>query len=197
MALAMDEPNWAVLIAKDAAARGIILPRAYFPVTALAEMDLPVAPELALAIARRESEFDPAIVSPADARGLMQILPGTADLMATRLGITVDTADLTRDAGLNARLGSEYLAQLIEEFGTATILVAAGYNAGPGRPRRWIEELGDPRAPGVDVIDWIEAVPFTETRNYIMRVMESVYVYRARLAGGPVPLRLSDELKGR
>lgn len=197
MALAMDEPNWAVLIAKDAAARGIILPRAYFPVTALAEMDLPVAPELALAIARRESEFDPAIVSPADARGLMQILPGTADLMATRLGITVDTADLTRDAGLNARLGSEYLAQLIEEFGTATILVAAGYNAGPGRPRRWIEELGDPRARGVDVIDWIEAVPFTETRNYIMRVMESVYVYRARLAGGPVPLRLSDELKGR
>lgn len=197
MALVMDEPNWAVLIAKDAAARGIILPRAYFPVTPLAAMDLPVPPELALAIARRESEFDPAIVSPADARGLMQILPGTADLMARRLGIAVDHAALTQDADLNARLGSAYLAQLIEEFGNATILVAAGYNAGPGRPRRWVTELGDPRNPDVDVIDWIESVPFTETRNYIMRVMESLYVYRARLAGGPVPLRLSTELKGR
>jgi soluble lytic murein transglycosylase len=156
-----------------------------------------VAPELALAIARRESEFDPAIVSPADARGLMQILPGTADLMARRLGIEVETAALTRDAELNARLGAEYLAQLAEEFGQSVVLIAAGYNAGPGRPRRWVQEFGDPRMPGVDPIDWIEAVPFTETRNYIMRVMESLVVYRARLAGAPVPLRLTEELSAR
>lgn len=196
-ALDAGEPNWAVLIAKQAAGRGIILPRAYFPVTGITDMALPVPSELALAIARRESEFDPGVVSPADARGLMQVLPGTAELMARRLGITIDTADLTRDANLNARLGAEYLAELVEEFGSATILVAAGYNAGPGRPRRWVEELGDPRSDSVDAIDWIEAVPFAETRNYIMRVMESVYVYRARLSGGPVPLRLSAELKGR
>ena len=197
MALALGEPNWAVNIAKHAAQREIVLPRAYFPVTGLAEMSLPVPAYLVLAIARRESEFDPAVVSPADARGLMQVLPGTARMMAERLGIAFDEAALTRDGPYNARLGAAYLDQLRAEFGNSIVLVAAGYNAGPGRPRRWLQELGDPRDPAVDPIDWIESIPFAETRNYVMRVMESVWVYRARLAGRAVPLNPTADLRGR
>lgn len=193
-----DEPNWALNLAKDAVARGeeIVMP-AYFPLTDLATQELPVPAPFALAIARRESEFDHRVVSPADARGLMQILPGTGELVARRLGVEFDEARLTADAGYNARLGATYLAGLIEEFDGATALVAAGYNAGPGRPRRWIGEIGDPREPDVDVVDWVESVPFSETRNYIMRVMEAVEVYRARLAGRPVAFNLRDELRGR
>ncbi len=196
LALALGEPNWAVNVGKVVANRGIIVPHAYFPLTELAEMDLGIPTELALAIARRESEFDAAVISPADARGLMQLLPSTGELVARRLGIGFDAGRLTSDAAYNAQLGAGYLEQLIGEFGDATILVAAAYNAGPGRPRTWVQSLGDPRNAGVDPIDWIESVPFTETRNYIMRVMESLYVYRARLNGGPVDLRLSEELRG-
>ncbi|MFD1911507.1 transglycosylase SLT domain-containing protein [Halodurantibacterium flavum] len=197
MALEMGEPNTALLIAKQAAARGVILPEPYFPLTSLADLDMPVRRELALAIARRESEFDHTVISPAGARGLMQVMPGTAEMMARKLGEPYDFARLTRDADYNARLGTAYLAVLIEEFGSNPVLVAAGYNAGPGRPRTWIRTLGDPREADVDVIDWVEMVPFTETRNYIMRVMESRMIYRARLAGGPVPLTMVAEMKGR
>ena len=174
LALAIDEPHIAMLIAKQAAGRGVILPRAYFPVTELATADLAIPPALALAIARRESEFDEGIVSPAGARGLMQVMPATARLMSDKVGVPYDKARLTSDGLYNARLGSAYLAQLIDEFGPAITLVAAGYNAGPGRPRRWIDQLGDPRKSDVDPIDWIESVPLTETRNYIMRVAESL-----------------------
>jgi soluble lytic murein transglycosylase len=196
-ALDLGESNWAVLIAKQAAARGIILPAAYFPVVDLGASDPAVPPELALAIARRESEFDPAAVSPAGARGLMQVMPATAERMAARLGLPYALARLTSDPVYNARLGIAYLADLRAEFGASPLLVAAAYNAGPGRPRRWIEEIGDPRAPGVDPVDWVEMVPFAETRTYIMRVVESLPVYRARLAGRIQPLRLTDEMKGR
>jgi soluble lytic murein transglycosylase len=194
LALALGEPNWAVNIAKAAAGRAIVLPRSYFPLTDLAETDLGIPPDLALAIARRESEFDAGVVSPAGARGLMQVMPATGELVARQLGMEFEPARLLGDPVYNARLGAGYLARMIEEFGDATMLVAAAYNAGPGRPRRWIEELGDPRNGEVDPVDWIESVPFTETRNYIMRVMESIQVYRARLAGGPVELRLYHEL---
>lgn len=197
MVLGLGEPNFALVIAKRAAARGHILPRAYFPMGAPAEMDLPIPSELALAIARRESEFDPAAVSPAGALGMMQLLPGTAELMAGRTGLSYSRTRLTTDADYNTRLGAAYMAQLIREFGDSVILISAAYNAGPGRPRRWIQDLGDPRDPGVDPIDWIENVPFAETRSYIMRVMESLMVYRALLAREPVPLRMRDDLAGR
>ncbi len=197
LGLDWGEANTALTIAKLAASRGIILPRAYFPVTELASMDLPVDAALALAIARRESEFDPAAISPAGARGLMQVMPGTAEMVSRRLGEEYQLARLTGDPRFNARLGAAYLAELREEFGASTILVAAGYNAGPGRPREWVRTLGDPRAPGVDPVEWIEMVPFTETRNYIMRVMEALWIYRARLSGAPIPLTLTDELKAR
>jgi soluble lytic murein transglycosylase len=196
MALALNEPHIAVLIGKHAAERGIILPRAYYPVTDLVPDGLAVSRAFALAIARRESEFEPSARSPADARGLMQLLPGTAKMMAQKSALPFDEARLTRDPGYNAILGAAYLKQLVDEFGPSIALVASGYNAGPGRPRRWIAEYGDPRRADVDVIDWVESIPFTETRTYVMRVIEGVILYRAKLRGSPGPVNVTGELKG-
>jgi len=193
--LARGEPNFAINIAKLAVQSGIILPQAYFPRTGLENASLPAPADLVMAIARRESEFDPAVISHADARGLLQVLPGTGALMARRLGIDYDPARLTTDPAFNALLGAAYLDQLIDEFG-ALPLVAAGYNAGPGRPRRWITEFGDPRDPAIDPIDWVERIPFAETRNYVMRVLESLILYRAILNGETGPIRLSEILRG-
>ena len=189
------EPNFAINIAKLAVQSGIILPHAYFPRTGLEHATLPAPSDLVMAIARRESEFDPAVVSHADARGLLQVLPGTGALMAQRLGIEYDPARLTTDPDFNALLGAAYLETLIDEFG-ALSLVAAGYNAGPGRPRRWIDEFGDPRDPAIDPVDWVERIPFAETRNYVMRVLESLILYRAILDDGSGPIRLSAALRG-
>ncbi len=175
----------------------MVVPEAYFAEVDLGLAHSPVPLELALAIARRESEFNEEVVSPVGARGLMQLMPGTARLMADKLGEEYDLAALTADPAYNARLGTAYLEKLIEEFGQAITLVSAGYNAGPGRPRQWIERFGDPRADDIDPVDWIEHIPFTETRNYVMRVAEAMVIYRARLAGAPQPIRLTDLLKGR
>jgi soluble lytic murein transglycosylase len=145
MALSMDEPHIALLIAKAAAERGIILPRAYFPVPAMVPDGLPVSRALALSIARRESEFEPTVISPAGARGLMQVMPGTAEMMADETGLAYDPARLTSDPAYNVAKGAAYLRVLIDEFGPSVAMIAAGYNAGPGRPRRWATEFGDPR----------------------------------------------------
>ncbi|MDB6453996.1 lytic transglycosylase domain-containing protein [Falsirhodobacter sp. 20TX0035] len=196
MALAIDQPNIALNLAKMGAGRGIILPAAYYPIPDLVPDGLPVTRAFALAISRRESEFDPAVVSPAGARGLMQVMPETAKKLANGLGADFSTARLTADPAFNVRLGSTYLAQMIEEFGPAVSLVASGYNAGPGRPRQWIAAMGDPRDPAVDVVDWVEDIPYAETRSYVQRVVESLVIYRARLAGVPVPVRVTDELRG-
>ena len=196
MALSLDEPHFAVLIGKQAAERGIILPRVYYPVTDLVPDGLAVSRALALSIARRESEFDPGVVSPAGARGLMQVMPETARMMATKLGKGFDRARLTSDPAYNAALGSEYLKQLLEEFGPSIALIASGYNAGPGRPRAWVEQFGDPRRDDVDVVDWVEMIPFSETRTYVMRVAESVVIYRAKLKGEAGPIDITAELKG-
>jgi soluble lytic murein transglycosylase len=190
------EPHLEVLVAKAAAERGLILPEAYFPVPDFVPDGLSVSRALALAIARRESEFDPAARSSADARGLMQVLPGTAKIMAERLGKPFDAGKLTRDPAYNVALGAAYLAEMAEEFGPSIALIAAGYNAGPGRPRRWIGEFGDPRNPDVDVVDWVETIPFAETRTYVMRVAEGVVIYRAKLKGEVGPVRITEELRG-
>ncbi|ARE39460.1 Soluble lytic murein transglycosylase precursor [Rhodovulum sp. P5] len=195
LALRLGEPHVALKIAKVAARDGNVMMGAYFPVTDLAQAAHPVPTELVMSIARRESEFDPAVVSGAGALGLMQLMPRTAQAMATRLDVAYVSADLTRDAGYNARLGAEYLARLVEEFGPNPVLVAAAYNAGPSRAHRWVGDRGDPRSAGVDVIDWIEMIPFRETRNYVMRVTEALPVYRARLTGQAEALHLSQELK--
>ena len=195
--LEAGEPHIAVLIGKQAAERGVILPRAYFPLTDMVPDTLPVSRALALSIARRESEFDAAVISPAGARGLMQVMPGTAKEIAPAAGLPFNPGRLTSDPAYNVALGSAYLRKLIDEFGPAVALVASGYNAGPGRPRRWITEFGDPRREGVDAVDWVETIPFTETRTYVMRVVESVVIYRAKLKGSVGPVRITGELTGK
>ncbi|MFO1202643.1 MAG: lytic transglycosylase domain-containing protein [Tabrizicola sp.] len=196
MALDWGEPHLAVLIAKAAAERGLILPHAYYPVPDFVPDGLAVSRALALSIARRESEFDPAARSSADARGLMQVLPGTAKHMADKLGKTFDASKLLSDPAYNVTMGSAYLAEMVEKFGPSIALIASGYNAGPRRPERWMAEFGDPRRPDVDVVDWIETIPFAETRTYVMRVAEGVVIYRAKLKGAVGPVRITEELKG-
>ncbi len=196
LALQMNEPHIAVLIGKAAAERGVIIPRAYFPVPDMVPDGLKVSRALALAIARRESEFDPAARSKADARGLMQVLPSTAKIVAAELGLEYEAGKLLTDPAFNVQMGAGYLAKMVQEFGPSIALVASGYNAGPGRPRRWIGEFGDPRQAETDIVDWVETIPFTETRTYVMRVVEGVVIYRAKLRGSVGPVRISDELRG-
>ena len=198
-AIDAGEPHLAVMIGKTVARRGEIVPVPYYPLHPLAQSDLPVPAELALAIARRESEFDPIVVSGAGARGLMQVMPKTAEQVARRLGLSAEhsTERLTADPVYNARLGSRYLAELVEEFDGNIIMVAAGYNAGPSRPANWMRRFGDPRGKSIEtMVDWIESIPFDETRNYVMRVSESLPVYRARLGQTPLPVPFSEEILG-
>lgn len=196
LALRMNEPHVALLVAKAAAERGVILARSYYPMPEMVPDGLPVSRALALAISRRESEFDPAAQSPAGARGLMQVMPATAQTVAKALGEKFTTARLTIDPPFNVRIGSTYLRDLADQFGPAIALIASGYNAGPGRPKKWMAEFGDPRSGEVDVVDWVETIPFTETRTYVMRVAEGVVIYRAQLKGEAGPVRILSELTG-
>ncbi|WP_191287137.1 lytic transglycosylase domain-containing protein [Aliiroseovarius zhejiangensis] len=191
----VDEPHLQVMIAKQAARVGLTIPRPYYPTPDIGRGNRTVPRALELAIARRESEFDPSVMSGVGARGLMQLMPGTASDMAKRLDMPYSKSRLITDPEYNTRLGSEYLAKLIEDFGMNPVLVSVAYNAGPTRATRWSEQLGDVRAGSTDIIDWIEHIPFRETRNYVMRVAESLPVYRARLTGKTEPLSLSKELK--
>ncbi|WOC15179.1 lytic transglycosylase domain-containing protein [Pseudochrobactrum sp. MP213Fo] len=139
---------------------------------------------LAYAIARQESEFNISAVSSAGARGLLQLLPGTAKGVAQRAGLSYSDKRLTTDAAFNATLGAHYLGEQIERFNGSYILTFAGYNAGPRRATEWVAKYGDPRGQSIDqVVDWIERIPYTETRNYVQRVMENYAVYKSRLYG--------------
>lgn len=129
------------------------------------------------AIARQESQFDRQIISPAGARGLMQLMPGTARDTADKIGLTYDFDRLTSDPTYNIMLGSSFFANMLDSFGGNYVLAIAAYNAGPGNVRKWIDANGDPRMPGVDVVDWIEAIPFSETRGYVQHVLENAVVY--------------------
>ncbi len=133
-------------------------------------------------IARQESAFLPAVVSKAGAKGLMQMIDSTARHTATKAGLPFDGNRMLTDAAFNAQLGAAHLGELLAEQGGSYILTFAAYNAGGGRVKQWIEAYGDPRKPGVDPIDWVERIPFTETRNYVQRVMANVGMYEAIFA---------------
>ncbi|MEL6681037.1 MAG: lytic transglycosylase domain-containing protein [Pseudomonadota bacterium] len=192
----MDEQYYTLLLGKTALTRGILIPAIYFPVHDLAQMDLPVDPALALSIARRESEFNIGIGSPVGALGLMQLMPATAEEVAGFLDLPYSRGRLTSDWEYNATLGAKYLQILQDEFGPTPVLIAAGYNAGPSRPNIWMDERGDPRLREMDVVDWIEHIPFRETRNYVMRVTESLPIYRAQLTGETGPVTFTELLIG-
>ena len=179
----IDEHYYTLLLAKVAVTRGMVIPTIYYPIHDIAEMDLPVDASLSLSIARRESEFNEGIGSPVGALGLMQVMPATAEEVAGDLGLPYSKSRLTADWPYNARIGAAYLAYLTEEFGPTPVMIAAGYNAGPSRPKTWMNERGDPRLREMDIVDWIEHIPFRETRDYVQRVTESIPIYEARLTG--------------
>lgn len=143
----------------------------------------PVDPALVLAMIRQESAFDPGAVSPSGARGLMQLMPETARHVAGAIDVDYSPGRLTTDGGYNVELGQAYLSTLLEAFDGSYVLAFAAYNAGPARVRQWLDTYGDPRRGDVDVIDWIEMLPYEETRNYVQRAIENMWVYRARLGG--------------
>jgi soluble lytic murein transglycosylase len=128
-------------------------------------------------ITRQESSFDRAAVSPVGARGMMQLMPGTAREVSGKLGLEYDAGRLTRDPDYNIMLGSRYFETLLSYWGGSAPLAVASYNAGAGNVRKWITQFGDPRLPGVDMIAWIENIPFTETKGYVQRVLENAVVY--------------------
>lgn len=192
----MDQPYFQVLIGKTAVTRGVLVPSIYFPLHDLATMDLPAPASLSLSIARRESEFNAGVGSPVGALGLMQLMPATAQEVAGLLDLPYSKSRLTADWTYNAQLGSKYLDMLRDQFGPSPVQIAAGYNAGPSRPEIWMDDRGDPRLGDVDVIDWIEHIPFRETRNYVMRVTESIPIYEARLTGTTGPVEFTALLVG-
>lgn len=180
--------------ARGAAQRGFVLADRAYPYRTPPEVAGAPEPALVLGITRQESGFDPAVRSGADARGMMQLLPSTAATVARRMGVSYSAAQLY-EPDYNMRLGSSFLGQLVNGFSGSYILAAAGYNAGPGRPPQWVAMCGDPRAGGADPLDFIECIPFSETRNYVMRVMENMQVYRAKANGGSAPITLSTDLR--
>ena len=144
------------------------------------------------AIARQESEFDPGAVSSAKAYGMMQMIDGTARLTARKHGLRYSRDRMLSDEFYAARMGSLHLNDLLERYDGSYIMAAAAYNAGPSRVTRWVSENGDPRRPDVDAIDWVESIPFSETRNYVQRVMENMQVYRARTNGNRARLGIAE-----
>jgi soluble lytic murein transglycosylase len=179
--------------ARAAAQRGFILPQRAYPIRSAPDGGA-AEPALVLAITRQESSFDPNVRSGAGARGMMQLMPSTAKILARRIGVSYSPSQLD-EPEYNMRLGASFLGQLVSQFSGSYVMAAAGYNAGPGRPTQWTQFCGDPRGGATDPVDFIECIPFSETRNYVMRVMENMQVYRAKLAGGSIPITLSADLK--
>ncbi len=147
------------------------------------------------AIARQESEFSAGAISSARAYGMMQMISATAKATARKHRVPFDRARLIADRDYSARLGALHLHDLLERFDGSYILAAVGYNAGPHRARKWIEEYGDPRTGEIDPIDWVEMIPFSETRNYVMRVMENMQVYKARRNNDTAPVTIDQALR--
>ena len=191
-ASAAGRPTLLARLGRNAAFDGKVHEQTAFPIPDIDGLLTPIAdvePALLLGIARQESMFLSNAKSPAGARGLMQLIPSTARIVAKRVSAPYDPDRLTADHDYNALLGGHYLQSLIERFDGAVPLALAGYNAGPHRVSRWIKAHGDPReGDRHDMIDWIELIPFDETRNYVQRVLEGYDVYGRRLAERNVDL---------
>jgi len=190
----LGEQQLSMRVVRNAAKRGFILPERGYPLATTPNQLGGAEPAFVLGITRQESSFDPAARSGAGARGMMQLMPGTAEGLARHLGVAYASYELD-DPEYNMRLGSAYLGQLVDQFSGSYVMAAAAYNAGPGRPNQWVGYCGDPRSGGTDPLNFIECIPFSETRDYVMRVLEAMQVYRARLHGGSAPLTLESDLK--
>ncbi len=201
LAKELGHTNFALRIAKKALRKNIVLPQHSYPIVDIPDLPStakPAEPALVLGLSRQESEFNAKAVSPVGARGLMQLMPSTARIVARQHKLKYQEKWLTSNPAYNAQLGAVHLGDLIDDWGGSYILALISYNAGPGRARRWIEEFGDPRSPDIDQIDWVERIPYSETRNYVQRVLENTQVYRGRLAGGDrlnIPIIIGADLQ--
>lgn len=194
LARGYGDQDTSMKVVRTAAQRGFILPERGYPLRNPPPVAGAPEPALTLGITRQESGFDPMARSGADARGMMQLLPATAASTARGLGMSFETSMLWQP-DYNMQLGQAFLGRQINNFSGSYPMAIAAYNAGPGRPPQWVQFCGDPRGGSTDPIDFVECIPFSETRNYVMRVMEGMQVYRARLAGGSAPITLSADLK--
>jgi soluble lytic murein transglycosylase len=176
-----------LLMGKAALNRGLPFDFYAYPVTGIPRFKS-IGPEveqsIMYAIARQESAFNPNDVSAAQAYGLMQVTPDAGKYVCKKYGASFDLGRLKSDPVYNAALGAAELGGLIEDYRGSYIMTFAAYNAGRGSVKKWIDRYGDPRDPKVDAVDWVELIPFSETRNYVQRVMENLQVYRARFGGG-------------
>ncbi len=183
--LKISQPQIAVIAAKEAQQVGIALPVSGFPLLPTVwrnHIDARLDPALAHSLIRQESQFDYTAMSKAGAMGLMQVMPGTAKMVADKLGLNYNRVSAINDPAQNVQLGSTYFADRLEQFDGSLALAIASYNAGAGNVKKWTAQFGDPRQPSVDWIDWTESIPFYETRNYVQRVMENMEVYRVKIA---------------
>jgi soluble lytic murein transglycosylase len=188
-----------LLLGKAALGRGLPLEHYAFPTMGIPEyrpIGPAVEPAVIYAIARQESSFNPRTVSSARAMGLMQVTPAAGRYVAQKHHAPYDERRILSDQIYNVQLGAAELGELIEDYRGSYILTFAGYNAGRGRVKEWLAKHGDPRDPKVDPIDWVEQIPFSETRNYVQRVLENLQVYRVRFGGGSKLLIEADLRRG-
>jgi soluble lytic murein transglycosylase len=184
-------------LGKTAVARGHPFDYLAFPdvgIPNFSDITTPVERSVVFAIARQESAFNPRVVSSANAMGLMQVTPAAGRYIAKRHGVKFEQKRLLSDSAYNAQFGAAELSGLLQDYRGSYIMTFAGYNAGRGRIKEWVARYGDPRDPSVDPIDWVELIPFSETRNYVQRVMENMQVYRVRL-GGSSKLMIEADLR--
>jgi len=177
-------PDLAIRVAKASARQGKPLGKVSYPALRPPHhkvLNNPVETPLVLAVIRQESGFYVDAKSPAGARGLMQIMPATAKRVARNNRLPYNRARLTQDSTYNLVIGQVYLSDMVRRFKGSYALALAAYNAGPKRVKRWLRAFGDPRKDNVDIIDWIEMIPYSETRNYVQRVLENLSVYRVKL----------------
>ncbi len=188
-----------LLLGKAALGNGLPLDHYAFPTIGLPQYSAigpEVEPAIVYAIARQESAFNPQTVSTANALGLMQVTPEAGRFIAKTYGVRFDQKRLLHDKVYNVQMGAAELGGNIEAYRGSYILAFAAYNAGRGRVKEWIERFGDPRDPDVDPVDWVERIPFSETRNYVQRIMENVQAYRVRFGKGSKLLIEADLRRG-
>ena len=185
----------AVQVGQIALSRGMPADKMAFPLNVIPRSAKTNGVDIAViyALSKQESVFNIQAVSHANARGLMQMLPATAKTTARKLGVRYSRSRLTSDPKYAVLLGSAFLKQNLEKFNGSYILTFAAYNAGPGRPPQWIDRFGDPRSRRISAIDWIERIPFSETRDYVMKLIENLQVYEARIHNRK--LDISKDLK--
>lgn len=185
------------LAGKLAAQRGFSFDLEAWPVDGFPlSSEAAVEPALAFAIARQESSFDPYALSPAGARGLMQLMVPTAQETAKKQRLDFAAERLISDPAYNVVLGTAHLGELVDYWGGSYVLAIASYNAGAGNVKKWVAANGDPRVAGSDLVRWIERIPVSETRFYVQRVMENLQIYRARLEGKTESALLDDLRRG-